>query len=160
MDKELIQKVMTQFYEANAAWKCEGIQTEHTQDLSLVDYTITDERSLVKGIVEDVGEEFLQYLYDSGYLTHYIHSTVNWKSIISSFCIATGLTRTTKCYKCKAQATEIAENKFHCDNCGHIFDANLCPECGKEMDLMEPKEGETFTPYYICPGHFHTEAPG
>jgi len=169
MDKELIQKVMTQFYEANADWKCEGIQTEHTKGLSLVDYTITDERSLVKGIVEDVGEELLQYLYDSGYLAHYLLTTTwysipaSWGTIIGKFCVDTGLTRTTSCYKCstitvKHQATEVSEGKFHCDNCGHIFEANICPNCGGKLDLVEPK-GEPFTAYYVCPCGFHTEAP-
>jgi len=160
MDKEMIQNVMSHFYEAAADWKCTGIQTEHNSDLTLEEYTVVNERGLVKGIVEDIGEEFLQWLYDTGYFSDYLYRSTQWKAIMHKFCLDTGLIRTTKCYKCKAQATEVSTGKFHCDKCGHVFDANLCPECGKEMDYQEPKEGEPFTPYYMCPGHFHTAAPG
>ena len=158
--KTLTRKIMDKLYEANVDYDCSGTQTEHKKDLTIY-YTYQEEEELLKGIVKEIGKELLQWLYDNGYLaSRNIAGTMSWERILEEFSLDVGLIKTCKCRACKGTAIQLEGGKFHCVDCGHMFEERICPNCGKKLDgpVKAPKDEPQFTPYLMCSCGYQTEA--
>ena len=119
-----------------------------------------NELRMLRSVLKGVGARFMAWLYNNNYMRpQNMTGTIKWDQIMEEFFRDEGLIRNTKCRVCKGIAYEIDPGKFHCSECGNLFDEDICPKCGKKMDgPMNPEEGETkFTPFWICSCGYSTE---
>ena len=160
-EKTLKDRVMDTIDDSEDDWQCQGTQTEYRSELEGLEFINRDDYKLVKQLIDDIGEELLQWLLDSGFLSERIPDNWSWGKILQEFEVSVGVIKICKCRKCKGTAIEVGD-KFHCSNCGYIFDETLCPECGGKLDgparELNEEGKDRFTPFYTCPCGFTAEA--
>ena len=82
-----------------------------------------EEMRTVRVVLGKVGAVFMEWLYDNNYMRpRNIAGVINWDRIMEEFFREEGLIRNTKCDVCGEIAYEIDPGKYHCSNCGHVFD--------------------------------------
>jgi len=158
-EKTLKDRVMGTIDDSEDDWQCQGIQTEHHSELEGLEF-IRDDHKLVKQLIDDIGEDLLQWLLDLGFLSERIPDCWSWGKILQEFEVSVGVIKTCKCRKCKGTAIEV-EDKFHCSSCGHIFDETVCPDCGGKLDYgreLDEEGRDRFAPFWTCPCGYNTEA--